>query len=169
MNASYYEEMSAAVAGQVSDTSRYNIDGACVVANDVSEILVGVAVQAEIDNQINIVQNGGHLVIRPMDNTGKSKVYGFTIRSHYQTVSHINGEMVYEGGSAVNVITIGRVWVRCAAGTKAEFGTPVKVNAEGLVDDAGTIDTNGVTFTGSKTKFGNVDLVEIQLRGRLVN
>ena len=46
ISASYHVAMARALPGQVSDTSAYNIDGACVLDGDAgSTIYVGVGVQ----------------------------------------------------------------------------------------------------------------------------
>ena len=63
--ATYRVEMSRALPGQVSDTSAYNIDGACVLDGDVN-ILVGVAVQH------GGVDAMGNKLIKPMASDGSA-------------------------------------------------------------------------------------------------
>lgn len=153
----YQSEMSVALPGQVSDTSAYNIDGACVVDGD-ADILVGVAVQ------IASVDPLGHKLIRSMA-AGK-KAYGISIRSHFQTDS-AGANMVYKAGGGINVMTKGRVWMRSsdATLTAQPYGTPLKIDVNGLAN-TGAEETNietGWVYTGSVTTFKGIKLAEVQL------
>lgn len=153
ISASYVSEMAAALPGQVSDTAKYNIDGACVLNGNLN-ILVGVAVAVQ---SVEPVQ--GHKLIEPMQ---ANKVpYGVAIRSHFQTTSP-NGEMIYEAGSGINVMTAGRVWMITKDNQAQAFGAPVKLAADGQVQAAGAIVT-GWTYAGGFTQFGNLYLAEVQL------
>lgn len=151
INAAYAVAMAYALPGQVSDTSAYNIDGACVL--DEGDILVGVAVQ------VKEVDPLGHKVMKPMAEGGVP--YGVAIRSHFQTVS-VNNQMIYEAGSGINVMTAGRVWMVSKDDSAQTFGAPVKLNVSGEVDNAGAIIT-GWAYTGGYTKWGDIILSEVQL------
>lgn len=155
----YQSEMAVALPGQVSDTSAYNIDGACVVDGD-ADILVGVAVQ------IASVDPLGHKLIRGMA-AGK-KPYGIAIRSHFQTDSS-GANMVYKSGSGINIMTKGRVWMRSsdATLTAQPYGTPLMVDANGLANTATGEDVTNIAtgwvYTGSVTTFKGIKLAEVQL------
>jgi hypothetical protein len=151
----YQEDMARALPGQVSDTSAYNIDGACVV-NEAGRILVGVGVQV-----VEVVD--GHKDVKQITNGGIP--YGVAIRSHFQTTS-ANGEMFYEEASGINVMTAGRVWMRVSDENLVAqtYGTPVKLDVNGLANtgDGGVIVT-GWTYTGDVTTFQGIKLAEVQL------
>lgn len=156
--ASYRVEMSRALPGQVSDTSAYNIDGACVLnTTDGLPIFVGVAVQH------GGVDAMGNKIIKPVEQ-GKA-AYGVAIRSHFQTTSE-NGRMVYENNSGINVMTEGRVWMISKEETAPVYDTPIKIDHDtGRVDTAnGTIETDWIA-TGDFTKFQDLYLVEVKLFG----
>lgn len=158
IGATYHEHMARALPGQWGDTSKYNIDGACVLETaDGLPILVGVGVKH------GGVDSWGNKIIKPI--TGASDVaYGVAIRSHFQTVSK-NGRMVYEDGSGINVMTEGRVWMLRDKDEKTAptFGAAVKLDENGFVKNEGTINT-AWTFTGDYTAFGDLQLVEVQVQ-----
>lgn len=149
----YNKEMARALPGQISDTSAYNVDGACVV--NAPYILVGVAVQVEEMDAM------GHKVIKGFGNGAIA--YGVAARSHFQTTS-ASGEMLYEQGSGINVLTAGRVWIRVSdEQLEAQtFGTTVKLDAAGMAKKDGA-NVTGWTYTGDVTTFKGVKLAEIQL------
>lgn len=151
--ATYRVEMSRALPGQVSDTSAYNIDGACVLDGDVN-VLVGVAVQH------GGVDAMGNKLIKPMASGGSA--YGVAIRSHFQTTS-ANGRMVYEAGGGINVMTEGRVWMLADADIAVAFDGDVKLDESGQVSESGEITTSW-KFTGDKTKFQDLFLVEVKVK-----
>lgn len=153
IGASYQKDMAIALPGMVADTSRYNIDGACVLSGDVN-IPVGVAVQID-----NVQAVDGHKVMKPMAASGVP--YGVAIRSHFQTVNK-NGQMEYEAGGGLNVMTSGRVWVISKDTTAPTFGGAVKFDVDGKQKADGAIETKW-TYAGGFTKFGDIQLVEIQL------
>jgi hypothetical protein len=192
IGATYHEHMARALPGQWGDTSAYNIDGACVVGKpdggevskpdsgkvgkpdggEVGDIYVGAAVQH------GGVDAMGNKLIKPMAKSGKA--YGVAIRSHFQTVSK-NGRMVYENGGGINVMTKGRVWMLCNKPEKTAptFGEAVKLDTDGTVkldtdgtvklDADGTVEAEGAiettwTFTGDYTAFGDLQLVEVQVK-----
>lgn len=155
ISASYRVEMSRALPGQVSDTSAYNIDGACVLDGDVN-ILVGVAVQH------GGVDSMGNKKVKPMASEGKA--YGVAIRSHFQTTS-ASGRMMYEAGGGINVMTEGRVWMVTKDETAPAYKTAIKLADDGEVDtNSGTIETDWVA-TGDFTEFQDLKLVEVKLFG----
>lgn len=151
--ATYRVEMSRALPGQVSDTSAYNIDGACVLDGNVN-VLVGVAVQH------GGVDAMGNKLIKPMASGGSA--YGVAIRSHFQTTS-ANGRMVYEAGGGINVMTEGRVWMLANADIAVAFDGDVKLDESGQVSESGEITTSW-KFTGDKTKFQDLFLVEVKVK-----
>lgn len=153
IGASYQKDMAIALPGMVADTSRYNIDGACVLTGSVN-IAVGVAVQVDTAQAID-----GHKLMKPMAAGGKA--YGVAIRSHFQTVN-ANGQMEYEAGGGLNVMTSGRVWVISKDTTAPAFGSAVKFDVDGKQKADGAIVTTW-TYAGGFTKFGDIQLVEIQL------
>lgn len=160
IGATYHEHMARALPGQWGDTSKYNIDGACVLNNEeggaTKNILVGVAVQH------GGVDAMGNKLIKPMASSGKA--YGVAIRSHFQTTS-ADGRMVYVPGGGINVMTEGRVWMLRYKDEKTAptFGAAVKLDTDGTVKADGAIDT-AWTFTGDYTAFGDLQLVEVQVQ-----
>lgn len=158
ISASYHVAMARALPGQVSDTSAYNIDGACVLENAAGNqnkpVFVGVAVQH------GGVDDMGNKLIKPMEASGKA--YGVAIRSNFQTTSK-DGRMVYEAGSGINVMTKGRVWMLSVESEAPAFKTPIKLDNSGQVDlTSGSIETTWIA-TGDFTKFQDLKLVEVQL------
>ncbi|HBM2295283.1 TPA: hypothetical protein LUL88_004397 [Escherichia coli] len=158
---------SVALAGMVSDTSLYNIDGACVVGG-ATEIPVGVAVRVSTPELLS----DGHKTVVATGITANSAC-GVVVRSHYET----------PGGTAkvkeaVNVMTAGRIWMRTNLEAAPSFGDAVFVNSTGVVvaAAAGGVAT-GWTFAGGfipkatavgamSAQDGGVDgpLVEVQVK-----
>lgn len=158
ISASYHVAMAHALPGQVSDTSAYNIDGACVLENAAGNqnkpVFVGVAVQH------GGVDAMGNKLIKPMAASGKA--YGVAIRSNFQTTSK-DGRMVYEAGSGINVMTKGRVWMLSVESKAPAFKTAIKLDDSGQVDlTSGLIETTWIA-TGDFTEFQGLKLVEVQL------
>lgn len=157
----YQKNMARALPGQVSDTSAYNIDGACVLdssENGSIPIFVGVAVK---HGGVDVM---GNKIIKPITQEA-DHAYGVAIRSHFQTTAE-NGRMVYVDGGGINVMTEGRVWMISKEETAPAYDTPIKIDhATGQVDTAaGTIETDWVA-TGDFTKFQDLNLVEVKLFG----
>ena len=151
---------SVALAGMVSDTSLYNIDGACVVGG-AAAIPVGTVVKFTTAQPVD-----GHKVVEATGLT-TGNALGVIVRSHYETpdgTARVN--------EAVNVMTHGRIWVRSSLASAPTFGAPVLVSAAGLVEDSGAVET-GWTFaggyienTGTDPQNPSVDgaLVEVQVK-----
>ena len=128
---------SVALAGMVSDTSLYNIDGACVVGGT-APIPAGTVVKFTTAQSVD-----GHKTVEATGLTAGNAL-GVVVRSHYETpdgTARVN--------EAVNVMTHGRIWVRTdiSAATDVVFGAPVKVSATGIVQKEGTVETDW-TFAG---------------------
>lgn len=146
---------SVALAGMVSDTSLYNIDGACVVGG-ASPIPVGTVVGVTSAQPVD-----GHKVVAATGITADN-VLGVVVRSHYET--HDGTARVNE---AVNVMTHGRIWVRTSLDSAPTFGAPVLVSATGLVEEAGAIAT-GWTFAGGYIANTGTDPQNLSVDGALV-
>ena len=146
---------SVALAGMVSDTSLYNIDGACVVGGS-DAIPVGTVVKFTTAQPID-----GHKIIEASGlTTGNS--LGVVVRSHYETpdgTARVN--------EAVNVMTHGRIWVRSGLTSAPTFGAPVLVSATGLVEDSGAVET-GWTFAGGYIANTGTDPQNLSVDGALV-
>lgn len=131
---------SVALAGMVSDTSLYNIDGACVVGG-AAAIPVGTFVGVTSAQPVD-----GHKVVGLPVVTGSAvKPYGVVVKSHYETpdgTARVN--------EAVNVMTHGRIWVRTTLAAAPAFGDKVYVNASGVVADKAATTTweTGYKFAG---------------------
>lgn len=139
-----------ALAGMVSDTSLYNIDGACVVGG-ADAIQVGRAVSVTTAQPVD-----GHKVVE-RNNTAP---YGVVVRSHYETPD--GTARVQE---AVNVMTHGRIWMIAADAVTPVFGQVVNIASDGSVGVAGT--ATAWKFAGGVIdKAANPDgfkLVEVQV------
>lgn len=153
INAAYQKDMPVALPGMVADTSRYNIDGACV-NNGEADIRVGAAVTVSAAQSVD-----GHKLIEAMS-AGKVP-YGVVIRSHWQAVNK-NGEMVYENADACNVMSSGRVWMLSKSTAAPTFGAAVKLDNDGIEKSDGAVTTTW-TYAGGFYKFGELQLVEVQL------
>lgn len=131
---------SVALAGMISDTSLYNIDGACVVGGS-NAIPVGTVVGVTSAQPVD-----GHKVVGLPAVTGTPvKPYGVVVKSHYETP-----DGTARANEAVNVMTHGRIWVRTTLAAAPAFGSKVFVNASGVVvaEAAGTTWETGFTFAG---------------------
>lgn len=159
---------SVALAGMVSDTSLYNIDGACVVGG-ATEIPVGVAVRVStleplVDGHKSVIATG----------IAANAACGVVVRSHYETP-----DGTAKVKEAVNVMTAGRIWMRTNLTVAPNFGTAVLVDSTGVVvaDAAAGGVATGWTFAGGfipaataggamTTQGNSVDgpLVEVQVK-----
>lgn len=160
MGATYYKEMAVALPGQVSDTSRYNIDGACVLTDEGS-LKAGVAVF------VDGIESDG---VKKVKQVIEAKApYGVAIRSHFATYNQ-GGQAVYVSGDGVNVMTVGRVWMIADTDFTPTFGGAVHLNkTTGTVQESASnaVNPTGWTFAGGKTVFDNggakIYLLEVQL------
>lgn len=149
---------SVALAGMVSDTSLYNIDGACVVGG-AAAIPVGTVVKFTTAQPID-----GHKIVEATGlTTGNS--LGVVVRSHYETpdgTAHVN--------EAVNVMTQGRIWVRTTLTAAPAFGSPVSVSEAGIVVAAGTASeiVTDWTFAGGYIANTGKDPQNLSVDGSLV-
>ena len=146
---------SVALAGMVSDTSLYNIDGACVVGGT-APIPAGTVVKFTTAESVD-----GHKFVEATGLTAGNAL-GVVVRSHYQApdgTARVN--------EAVNVMTHGRIWVRSKLTSAPTFGQPVKVSTTGVVEDTGTIDT-GWTFAGGYIKNTGTNPQDLSVDGALV-
>ena len=156
--ASYSRKRDIAVAGQIADTSLYNIDGTCVAKGDIK---AGVLV-ASTGAVSNGAVSNGHKVVKPAT-AASDVVVGIA-----QFSQAYSPEGKYDDESAVNVMTHGRIWaIADATVTEADcaFGSFVTFTATGTVakGGAGVIKT-GYKHTGEYTK--NADgtiLVKVQV------
>ena len=146
---------SVALAGMISDTSLYNIDGACVVGGS-APIPVGTVVKFTTAQPVD-----GHKIVEASGLvTGNS--LGVVVRSNYETpdgTARVN--------EAVNVMTHGRIWVRSGLTSAPTFGAPVLVSATGLVEDSGAVET-GWTFAGGYIANTGTDPQNLSVDGALV-
>ncbi|ATW61804.1 hypothetical protein HOS46_gp27 [Escherichia phage DTL] len=129
---------SVALAGMISDTSLYNIDGACVVGG-ATAIPVGTFVKFTAAKPVD-----GHKTVEASGITAGNYL-GVVVRSHYETpdgTARVN--------EAVNVMTHGRIWVRTTLAAAPVFGSKVFVNESGVVvaKAARTTWDTGFTFAG---------------------
>ena len=146
---------SVALAGMISDTSLYNIDGACVVGGT-NAIPAGTVVKFSTAQPVD-----GHKIVEATGLT-TGNALGVVVRSHYETpdgTARVN--------EAVNVMTHGRIWVRSSLTSAPTFGAPVLVSATGLVEDSGAVATDW-TFAGGYIKNTGTDPQDLSVDGALV-
>ena len=146
---------SVALAGMISDTSLYNIDGACVVGGS-DAIPVGTVVKFTTAQPVD-----GHKIVEA-SGLVTGNALGVVVRSHYDTpdgTARVN--------EAVNVMTHGRIWVRSSLTSAPTFGAPVLVSAAGLVEDTGAVET-GWTFAGGYIANTGTDPQNLSVDGALV-
>ena len=146
---------SVALAGMISDTSLYNIDGACVVGG-ATAIPAGTVVKFTTAQPVD-----GHKIVEATGLT-TGNALGVVVRSHYETpdgTARVN--------EAVNVMTAGRIWVRSSLTSAPTFGAPVLVSATGLVEDSGAVATDW-TFAGGYIKNTGTDPQDLSVDGALV-
>jgi hypothetical protein len=158
INASYSVRRKKAIAGQIADTSLYNIDGACAAAGNVP---VGRFVALNADAAVQDPE-GKYKPVSAATPAG-STVVGVAIVSAAQAP-----EGVYEDGYAVNVMTHGRVFVEVpATATLANvaLGNKVGIDATGKVVLTGAVVTTNHTFTGElvESQDDAIKLAKIQL------
>lgn len=134
-----------ACPGNLSDTSTYNIDGACVAQGDIE---FGAAVQV-----VGIVD--GMKVVTALADGGTP--YGIAFRSKYE---HLSGKIL--DGEVCNVVSHGRAWALTSLDeapglfSKLEFGTGGVVTG-----GAGSV---GWTFAGGFVKHEDGHIIEVQVK-----
>lgn len=150
---------SVALAGMVSDTSLYNIDGACVVGGS-DAIPAGTAVSVTTAPLID-----GHKIVTAVnvaaDAATGAGALGVVVRSHYETpdgTARVN--------EAVNVLTAGRIWMRTTLASAPTFGAPVLINEAGVVATGGV--ATGWTFAGGYIANTGTDPQNLSVDGALV-
>ena len=146
---------SVALAGMISDTSLYNIDGACVVGG-ATAIPAGTVVKFTTAQPVD-----GHKIVEA-SGLVTGNALGVVVRSHYDTpdgTARVN--------EAVNVMTHGRIWVRSGLTSAPTFGAPVLVSDTGLVEDSGAVET-GWTFAGGYIANTGTDPQNLSVDGALV-
>lgn len=144
-----------ALAGMISDTSLYNIDGACVVGG-AAAIPVGTAVRV---SSVKPLTDGHKSVVA--SGIAPNAAFGVVVRSSYETP---DGNALAK--AAVNVLTSGRIWMRTTLTEAPNFGTAVLVNSDGVVttDGVGT----GWTFAGGFIANTGTDPQNLSVDGALV-
>lgn len=132
----------AALAGMVSDTSLYNIDGACVLGGS-DQVQVGQAVGvSEVEVTGTSSSGAGHKTVVGSGIT-TANVYGVTVRSHYEAADGF-----YRPQEAINVMTAGRIWMKTTLSAAPAFGSAITLDATGIVVSGGAVEPVGWTFAG---------------------
>ena len=134
-----------ACPGNLSDTSTYNIDGACVAQGDIE---FGAAVQV-----VGIVD--GVKVVTALSDGGTP--YGIAFRSQYE---HLSGKIL--DGEVCNVVSHGRVWALTSIGDAPALFSKLKFGAGGSV--TGVDDYVGWTFAGGFVKHEDGHIIEVQVK-----
>ncbi|UGV21797.1 hypothetical protein [Phage vB_EcoM-p111] len=154
IKASYTVHRAKAYAGQIADTSLYNVDGACAAAKSVK---AGVVVA--LDPTGKVVD--GHKVVTDTISAGAPNLVGVAIMSHAYSP-----EGVYDEGSAINVLTNGRAWVLCAKDlpeVNKEFNKQVFLTTSGTVAATGIGTAYTTTGEWLKTDDESFDIIKIQV------
>lgn len=140
-----------AYAGMQSDLSLYNVDGACAAEGTIP---VGVAVFVSESDPVD-----GYKTVKQI--SASQPPYGITKHSHAYSP-----EFKYEDGSAVNVLTHGRIWVKSKDKTAPTFDSTVNFDSDGHHKQTGDIVTLW-TFAGGflpdPFSAGNF-IIEIQVK-----
>lgn len=154
IKASYTVNRSKAYAGQLADTSLYNVDGACAAGK---EIKVGVVVA--LDPTGKVVD--GHKVVTDTISASNPNLVGVAIMSQAYSPAG-----VYDEFSAINVLTNGRAWVLCAKNlpeVNKEFNKQVFVTTSGTVAATGIGTVYTTTGEWLKTDDPTFDIIKIQV------
>jgi hypothetical protein len=157
----------AATAGMLSDTSLYNIDGACVMGTVAAPVQVGSFVSVTRDTApAGVIGGSGQYKVLAAAAT-EAAAYGVLVRSSYESETG-----AYVSQSPANVLSAGRIWARATAAVTAAtvIGAAVTiVNGEvtALGAAAATAGTR-ITFAGGYIPAAEspdgVPLVEVQVR-----
>lgn len=155
--ADYGNLMGAQCPGSLGDSSEYNIDGACFVADETESIICGkiVTVRGMYEGQYKEISDRF---------TAQSFAYGVAMRSHMETFVDDEGYMAYRSGDPINVISHGRAWVLTEnIDEQPTFGQPVRVGTDGFAH-AGGFEIPGWIYTGGWRKWNSLFyIVEIQI------
>lgn len=134
-----------ACPGNISDTSTYNIDGACVAQGDIG---FGSAVQV-----VGIVD--GVKVVAALPDGGTP--YGIAFRSQYE---HLSGKIL--DGEVCNVVSHGRVWTLTSLGEAPSLFSKLQFGSGGVV--TGGSGSAGWTFAGGFVKHEDGYIIEVQVK-----
>lgn len=151
------ERLGPACLGMLADTSEYNIDGACVVA-DGEKVYAGTAVSV-----VGIVD--GMKIIKTI---GANEVpHGIALRDplggFLKVTSDTEDYPHYEAGDVCSMVTHGRVWSVCTKDYSGQFGDKAKISAfVGLISNDGV--ETGWPLAGGRISYNtDVDLIEVQV------
>lgn len=154
--------LSPACIGMLVDSSRYNVDGACVVKAG-KTVYIGVAVV------VDSVLPDGTKIVRNVESANDIP-YGIAMFTQFA-----NG--VTEDGSGVpafpyvsecepvSILTHGRIWA-LAYGSTVSFGKKINFNELGYVSDDGALTTNwsmtgdDIPYISSGTKLNGVQVLQ---------
>lgn len=152
--------LSPACIGMLVDSSRYNVDGACVVKLG-KKVYVGVAVV------VDSVLPDGTKVVRNVEGVNDIP-YGIAMFTQFANgVTKSNqGVPAYpyvDEGEAVPILTHGRIWA-LGYSVNAKYGNKVKFNLLGYVNNSGTVLSNW-TFTEDNIPYiaNNTRLIGVQV------
>ncbi|CAG9546538.1 hypothetical protein SIP_086 [Escherichia phage vB_Eco_Sip] len=137
--------MHYACPGNLSDTSTYNIDGACVAQGDIE---FGSAVRV-----VGIVD--GMRVVTALSD-GETP-YGIAFRSQYE---HLSGKIL--DGEVCNVVSQGRVWALTSLSEAPKSFSKLRIGVGGVV--TGVDDYVGWTFAGGFVKHEDGHIIEVQVK-----
>ncbi|WWD11286.1 hypothetical protein CPL00144L_CDS0006 [Escehrichia phage NorthRox] len=137
--------MHYACPGNLSDTSTYNIDGACVAQGDIE---FGSAVRV-----VGIVD--GIRVVTALSD-GETP-YGIAFRSQYE---HLSGKIL--DGEVCNVVSHGRVWALTSLSEAPKSFSKLRIGVGGVV--TGVDDYVGWTFAGGFVKHEDGHIIEVQVK-----
>lgn len=134
-----------ACPGNLSDTSTYNIDGACVAQGDIE---FGAAVQV-----VGIVD--GVKVVKALADGGTP--YGIAFRSQYE---HLSGKIL--DGEVCNVVSHGRMWTLTSLDEAPGLFSKLQFGSGGVV--TGGSGSVGWTFAGGFVKHEDGYIIEVQVK-----
>lgn len=134
-----------ACPGNLSDTSTYNIDGACVAQGDIE---FGTAVQV-----VGIVD--GVKVVKVLSDGGTP--YGIAFRSQYE---HLSGKIL--DGEVCNVVSHGRMWTLTSLDEAPALFSKLQFGSGGVV--TGSSGSIGWAFAGGFVKHEGGYIIEVQVK-----
>lgn len=156
---SYSDRMPVAHAGQISDSSLHNIDGATaaldVIQVGVPVIYVAGGPSVNHTKTVREIAAGDALA---------GKMFGISVHSHYA-----NYRGGYQKGDAVNVMRTGRIWARTDSAAARTLGqvvhiVPATADLPAHVAATGGVEVTGWQFTGETGTAPNGDFIaEVEL------